>query len=175
LDIFFTQRYQYTLEEDADIAAARLLSAVSGPGFRGTIQAENGFRLGHPWRIIPSPWLDTQLAYLSGLIDHLPPRKLPAPDPEGNPVYAQRATIDIRIRPNLFLVIITYCITLLLALDLLGIELFWRSDYLLRLGLYVCLEITSVWMIFFVTKNLKKRFEKIMSRIPTLFPAGNPL
>jgi hypothetical protein len=159
LDIFFTQRYEYTLEEDADIAASQLLSTLSGPGFRGTILAENGFRLDHPWRIVPFSRRGTHLAYLSGSIDYLPPLKLPSPEPAGDPVYIPRATIDVRIRPNLLLVFITYLTTLLLGLDLLGIELFWRTNYLLRLGAITAVEIGSIWLMFRVCANLKTRFE----------------
>jgi hypothetical protein len=162
LDIFLTQRYQYTLEEDASSVAARLLSALSRGVSKGAVLAENGFRLGHPWRLTPTAWLDTQFAYLSGSLDPLSPIKL-QPDPlTGEPQYKPRTLIDIRIRPNLFLVIIAYVTGILLIMDVLGIELFWRSNYLLRLGLYVCLELCSVWLIFLATGYLKKKFEKIM-------------
>ena len=162
LDIFFTQRYEYTLEEDADIAASQLLSTLAGPGLRGTIMAENGFRLGHRRKMIPFLRTGTHLAYLSGSIDYLPPLKMPPPEPGGDPVYIPRATIEVRIRPNLLFVFITYITTVILGLDLLGIELFWRANYLLRLGILTSVEVGSVWLMFHVCGNLKKQFEKIL-------------
>lgn len=170
LDIFFTHRYEYTLEEDADIAASQLLSTLSRPDLGGTIMAENGFRLGHRRKMIPFLRTGTHLAYLSGSIDYLLPLKMPPPEPGGDPVYVPRATIEIRIRPNLLFVIIAYITTVLLGLDLLGIELFWRTNYLLRLGILTSVEVASVWLMFNVCAHLKKRFERVLFGTPILSP-----
>ena len=165
MDIFFTQRYEYTLNEDADAATARLFSAIPVSGLRGTVLAENGFRLGHPFKMIPFLPGWTHLAYLSGSVDHLLPKRLPPLEPDGDPVYVSRAVIEIRIRPNLFFVILTYCATLLLGLDLLGIELFWRSNYLLRLAVVTGVEVGCIWVMLSACAGLKKRFDKVLANV----------
>jgi hypothetical protein len=170
LDIFLTQRFQYTLEEDADSITVRLFQALSRLGYKGSIQAENGFRLGHPWKLPPGSWADSHLAYLSGSIDALPPLRIPPTEAGGEPLYKHRALVDIRIRPNLFIVVVTYLVSVLLVLDLLGIELFWRSNYLLRLGLLFLTEAVLVWVTYKVTAQLKKRFELALSPSPQDIP-----
>jgi len=162
LDIFFTQRYQYILEEDAESASVHLLSALSRAGAKGVILAENGFRLGHPWRLTPGANFHSHLAYLSGSIDPMAPLKSAPQEPGGEPTYIFRTSIEIRIRPNLFLVLIVYLVTILLGLDLFGIELLRMVNYLVRLGLFVTIEIFTVWLVFYVTGNLKKRLDKIL-------------
>lgn len=147
LDIFFTQSYQYVLEEDVTTVSARLASFLSRTG--GTALAENSFRFGHPWG---------RLAYLSGSLDAMAPLALPG-DP---PIYRARTLVDVRIRPNLFLVLTTYCVTLLLILDMMGIELFWKSHYLIRLTLLCALEVGAVWAVFFLINQLRRQFEALM-------------
>lgn len=85
-------------------------------------------------------------------------------------MYKHRALVDIRIRPNLFIVVVTYLVSVLLVLDLLGIELFWRSNYLLRLGLLFLTEAVLVWVTYKVTAQLKKRFELALSPSPQDIP-----
>ena len=156
MDIFFTHSYQYILEEDARSVAGRL-----GP--HSLLQAENSFRLGHPWGLTRGGWLEAQLAYLSGSFDAMKPLVFPG-DP---PRYQPRTLIDIRIRPNLFLVVVAYVSVLLLILDMLGIELFLKSAYLLRLAIVSLVVIGSVWAIFFCTAQLRKQFEqKVLSPSP---------
>ena len=162
MDIFFTQRYQYILEEDAESASVHLLSALARAGAKGVILAENGFRLGHPWRLTPGTSFQSHLAYLSGSIDPMAPLKIPPPETGGDFTYIHRTSIEIRIRPNLFLVLVAYLVTVLLGLDLFGIELFRMVNYLVRLGLFVTIEIFIVWLIFYVTGNLKKRLDKVL-------------
>jgi hypothetical protein len=148
LDIFFTHSYQYILEEDAGSVAARLNDMITRTGSRGGLLAENGFRVGHPWGF----W---SIAYLSGSLDALKPTVIPGDPPE----YQPRTLVDIRIRPNLFLVVTAYVVAVLLVLDMMGIELFLKSNYLLRLLLLCVLGITSVWAIFFSVGQLRKQFE----------------
>jgi hypothetical protein len=151
LDIFFTHSYQYILEEDAGSVAARITESLTRPGSRGGLLAENGFRLGHPWGL----W---SIAYLSGSLDAMKPRVVSSDPPQ----YQSRTLVDIRIRPNLFLVVTAYVLAVLLMLDMMGIELFMRSNYLLRLLLLCAAGITSVWAIFFSVGQLRKQFESLL-------------
>jgi hypothetical protein len=161
LDIFFTHSYQYILEEDPGSVATRLTTVLKGS--RVVFLAENGFRLGHPWGLSPSGWSDAKLAYLSGTLDPMTPRTIPG-DP---PLVQPRTLIDIRIRPNLFLVALAYVSALLLILDMVGIELFWKNAYLLRLALVCVLVIGSTWAIFYCIAQLRKQFEvRILSPFP---------
>ena len=148
MDIFFTHSYQYILEEDAPTVATRLTELIDRIGAGGGLMAENGFRLGSPWGL----W---SIAYLSGNLDALKPRVIPNDPPE----YKPRTLIDIRIRPNLFLVVTAYVVAVLMILDMMGIELFLKSNYLLRLLFLCVLGIASVWAIFFSVGRLKKQFE----------------
>jgi hypothetical protein len=166
LDIFFTQSYQYTLEEDAETVYRRLLPTLTQLGFTGSVLAENGFRLGHPWKFSPIPWGDTHLAYLSGYVDTLPPKRIPPLIPGAETEYISRTLTDIRIRPNLFIVILTYLVTVLLLLDLLGIELFWRVNYLLRLTVLFVSEGLLVWVIYIACNGLRKKFESALIPSP---------
>jgi hypothetical protein len=171
LDIFFTQSYQYTLDQDAETVYRRLLPTLAELDFKGSILAENGFRLGHPWKFPPIPWGDTHLAYLSGNVDAMPPKRLPTLNPGEEPVYISRTLADIRIRPNLLIVILTYLVSVLLLLDLLGIELFWRVNYLLRLTVLFVSEGFLVWLIWSSCLGLRKKFESAL--IPS--PQDSPL
>lgn len=166
LDIFFTQSYQYTLEEDAETVYRRLLPTLTQLGFKGSVLAENGFRLGHPWKFPPIPGGDTHLAYLSGNVDALPPKRLPTLTPGEEAQYISRTLTDIRIRPNLFIVILTYLVSVLLLLDLLGIELFWRVNYVLRLTFLFASEGLLVWLIYIACNGLKKKFESALIPSP---------
>lgn len=148
LDIFFTHSFQYILEEDAGTVAARITDVLTRKGPRGRLLAENGFRLGHPWGI----W---SIAYLSGSLDTMKPKVVSIDPPE----YRARTLVDIRIRPNLFIVATAYVVAVLLVLDMMGIELFLKSNYLLRLLLLCVLGIASVWAIFFGVGQLRKQFE----------------
>jgi hypothetical protein len=115
--------------------------------------------MGHPWGLSPGGWLETQPAYLSGSFDAMAPIVVPSREPGEPPEYRPRTLIDIRIRPNLFLVVLVYLVSIFMVLDLLGIELFWKSQYLLRLGMLCVLGVTSVWAIFHSVGSLKKKFE----------------
>ena len=151
LDIFFTHIYQYILEEDAGSVSVRLAKFL---GRDGSMLAENGFRLGHPWTLLTP-------AYLSGSYDPMHPTQLDAPP---------KTLIDVRIRPNFLLVVITYAAAVLLILDILGIELFWKSQYLLRLALVCGIGLLSLWAIFSLTTQLRKQFESAI-----LSPPDNPI
>ncbi|GEM_PF-5265587 len=153
LDIFFTHIYQYILEEDAGSVSVRLAKFLGREG-RGSMLAENGFRLGHPWTLLTP-------AYLSGTYDPMHPTQLDAPP---------RTLIDVRIRPNFFLVVITYAAAVLLVLDILGIELFWKSQYLLRLAVVSGIGLAALWAIFSLTNQLRKQFESAI-----LSPPDNPI
>jgi hypothetical protein len=155
MDIFFTQGFQYVLEEDISSFAGRLVEFLSRSG--GTLLAENSFRVGHP--LGGSLFSGGRLAYLSGSFDPMAPKILPPPSTGEAAVHQPRTLVDIRIRPNFLLVVIAYIASVILLMDLLGFELFWKNQYLLRLGLLVAIAAVDVWAIFFVTARMKKKFE----------------
>lgn len=174
MDIFFTLSYQYVLQEDAGSVAGRLANILSREGSRGVLLAENSFRLGHPWGISNKGiFVDAQPAYLSGSFDPLTPLTIPSPVPGEAPSYQPRTLVDIRIRPHLLLVVTAYLVSVFLLLDLLGIELFWKSNYLLRLGFLCLLGISDAWAIFRATGSLKRKFESVFTTDATLFPPGS--
>jgi hypothetical protein len=164
LDIFFTHSYQYILEEETGSVAGRLATLLAGTG--GSLLAENSFRLGHPWGLSIRGWFEGQLAYLSGTFDAMTPLVLPPGVAGEGPAYQPRTLIDIRIRPNLFLVVIAYAASVFLCLDVLGIELFWRSRYLLRLALLCVLALGSVWLILTSVAQVRRRFEVLLIPAP---------
>jgi hypothetical protein len=169
LDIFFTHAYQYVLEEDITAVTVRLASFLARSG--GTLLAENGFRMGHPWGLVRKGIFDNRLAYLSGALEPMAPLVLPPPAPGEPPQYRARTLVDIRIRPNVFLVLAAYAAAVLLVLDFLGIELFLKSAYLLRIGLVCLLAIGAAWSIFFFTAQLRKQFEASILEEPGQVPA----
>lgn len=148
------------LEEDVTSVSARLGSFLMRTG--GTTLAENSFRLGHPWGLAQKGFFDSRLAYLSGTLDPMAPLVLPPPAPGEPPEYRARTLVDVRIRPNLFLVLLAYAVSLVLLLDMMGIELFWKSQYLLRLLLLCVLEVGAVWSVFFTVSQLRRQFEALM-------------
>lgn len=175
MDIFFTHAYQYVLYEDAGSVAARLARVLSRARSRGTLLAENSFRLGHPWAVSSKGFfVDAQPAYLSGSFDAIAPITIPPVAPGEAPGYQARTLVDVRIRPHLLLVAVAYFVSIFLFLDLLGIELFWKNNYLLRLGCLCTLGIADVWAIFRAIGSLKKKFESAFVRNTTLSQPGNP-
>ena len=152
MDIFFTRKYKYTVNDSIDNVRADIESITGrrwydfSVNITGRFNDINSFKLTHKWSFAVIRWIENSPAYLSGTlsVDH------------------NKTVIDTTLRPNSGFVMFFYILTILFLCELFGIDTFIQGPKTFKLLFFPFFNLILFGLMQMFTTGLKNRFERIL-------------
>jgi CBS domain containing-hemolysin-like protein len=152
MDIFFTHRYKYTVNDTIDSVRANLESITDRRWYdfpdniTGRLNSDGSFKLTHKWSFAVIRWIENSPAYLSGTLTA-----------EGNTTI-----IETTLRPNSGLVMFFYLLTILFVCELFGINTFIQGSKTFKLLFFPFFNLILFGLMKMFTTGLRNRFERLL-------------
>jgi CBS domain containing-hemolysin-like protein len=152
MDIFFTIRHRYLVNDTVDNVLAKIESIIDrrwydfSENITGRLNSDGSFKLTHKWSFAVIRWIENSPAYLSGTITA-----------DGN-----KAIIDTTIRPNSGLVMFFYLLTILFVCELVGINTFIQGPKTYKLLFFPFFNLILFVLMKMFTTGLRNRFERLL-------------
>jgi hypothetical protein len=152
MDIFFTHRRKYKVNDNVDNVRANLQGIADrkwndfSNNITGRLNADDSFKLTHKWSFAVFRWIENSPAYLSGTLTT-----------EGN-----KTIIQTSLRPNSIFVMFFYLFTVLFLCEAVGIDTFFQGPKSLNLLFFAFFNLVLFGLIKMYTSRLRNRFERLL-------------
>ena len=152
MDIFFTRRHNYIINDSIDNVRAEIKSITgsrwydASDNISGSIKNNGSFKLTQKWSFIVIQWIERSPAYLNGT--------LLAED--------NRTIINTTLRPNSAFVISFYLLTIPFLCELFGVDTFIGGSKTFKLLFLPFFSLILFGLMQLYTTGLRKRFERLL-------------
>ena len=150
MDIFFTNRHTYTVDNSIEHVRADIQSITESRwsdfsnNITGRFNDDGSFTLTNKWSLANFKWIERSPAYLSGTLTT-----------SGN-----QTTINTTLRPNSLIVFFFYLLAILFLCELFGINTFLEGPKILKLLLFPVFNLLLYNLMQMFTSGLRIRFER---------------
>jgi len=152
MDIFFTHRYKYIVNDTVDNVRANIESITDrrwydfSDNITGRLNADGSFKLTHKWSFAVIRWLENSPAYLSGTLTG-----------DGN-----KTVINTTLRPNSGLVFFFYLLAILFLCEVIGINTLIQGPKSFKLLFLPFFNLILFGLMKMFTTGLRNRFERLL-------------
>jgi len=152
MDIFFTHRYKYIVNDTVDNVRANIESITDrrwydfSDNITGRLNADGSFKLTHKWSFAVIRWLENSPAYLSGTLTG-----------DGN-----KTVINTTLRPNSGLVFFFYLLVILFLCEVIGINTLIQGPKSFKLLFLPFFNLILFGLMKMFTTGLRNRFERLL-------------
>ena len=152
MDILFTHRHQYVVNDTVDNVRANIESITDrrwydfSHNITGRLNADGSFKLTHKWSFAVISWLENSPAYLSGTLAG-----------DGN-----KTVITTTLRPNSGLVFFFYLLTILFLCEVVSIDTFIQGPKTFKLLFFPFFNLILFGLMKMFTTGLRNRFERLL-------------
>lgn len=152
MDIFFTRKHKYTIDESLENVRHEIQSITNRRWYDisnniiGTFKNDHEFTLSNRWSFAIIRWIESEPAYLTGKLTS-----------EGN-----KTNINTKLRPNSGFVLTFYGVATLFFYELLFGETFINGPKEIKLVIFPFLNLILFGLIQMYTLSLRYRFERLL-------------
>ena len=152
MDIFFTHKHKYTVNDTVDNVQANIESITDrrwydfSNNITGRLNKDGSFKLTHKWSFAVMGWIENSPAYLSGTLT----------------VDNNKTIIDTTLRPNSAFVMFFYILTVLFVCELLEIDTFIQGPKTFKLLFFPFFNLILFGLMKMFTTGLRNRFERLL-------------
>ena len=152
MDIFFTHRHKYTVNDTIDSVRANIETITDrrwydfSDNITGRLNADGSFKLTHKWSFAVIRWLENSPAYLSGTLTG-----------DGN-----KTVINTTLRPNSGLVFFFYLLAILFLCEVIGINTLIQGPKSFKLLFLPFFNLILFGLMKMFTTGLRNRFERLL-------------
>ncbi len=157
MNIFFTRKYKYIKYDSLEIVLDELKELTerkwydSADNITGKLNEDNSFQLTHKWSFSFIRWIETNPAYINGIIE----------------TDDNRTVIMISVRPNSIFVLSFYCLLVYFIYNLFQPNLFTDEAAIFKLIFIPFFELILYTLMISYTSGLRKNFERAMHLLKT--------
>ena len=152
MNILFTQRYKYTINEDIDNVRDDIESIINkrcydfSVNMKGRFKSDGSFLLTHKLSLAIIRCVETSPAYLTGTLSF----------------KDNKTTIDTSVRPNSLFVGLFYLMIILFVCELFGNSMFIGESKTFSLIFFPLFSILLFGLIKLFTIGIRKKFERLL-------------
>ena len=156
MDLFFTRRYKYIVNDTTDNVRRDFESITTrrwhdfSENITGRLKNDGSFTLTHKWSFAVIKWIENSPAYLSGTLEA-----------EGD-----KTKINVVLRPNSAFVLFFYLLAFLFIIELIGFNTFIEGPKLFKLLFFPFFNLILYGLMQMFATGLKNRFERMMKVDP---------
>jgi hypothetical protein len=150
--LFFKKSHSYTVDRPVEQVQSKLRWIITrrwddfSVDIIGRMTHDGRFNLTGKWNITPFKWIENSPGYIDG-------RLIP---------LKERTSIHITTKPNRFLVFLFYLATVLLVVEVSGLETFIAVERKIKVTLLVVVATLLLTAIVILQNNIRRSFEVLM-------------